>query len=291
MSRRPWKPDKKSVLQVLWNLFLLSFGSTLCAVCINGILIPQHFFGAGFTGLALVMHYLAPSLPVAMLYFILNIPVFCLGWIYVGRRFFFYSIAGMFIFTCAMLFIHFDVPVHDKILSAILGGIITGVGAGVILKSLGSSGGLDILSVMLLKLFSIRIGTTILAFNSIVLAAGAILFSLEGALYTLIFIYVSSYMINLVVSGLSKRKAAFIISNQWRRISDEIIAKIGRTVTIIGGRGGYTGSERQLLYVVISFSELSRLKQLIRGVDPDVFMVVSDTLEVMGQRIGNQPHW
>ncbi len=291
MSRRPWKPDKKAVLQVLWNLFLLSFGSTLCAVCINGILIPQHFFGAGFTGLALVIHYLVPSLPVAMLYFILNIPVFCLGWVYVGRRFFFYSIAGMSIFTCAMLFIHFGVPVHDKILSAILGGIITGVGAGVILKSLGSSGGLDILSVMLLKLFSIRIGTTILAFNSIVLAAGAILFSLEGALYTLIFIYVSSYMINLVVSGLSKRKAAFIISSQWRRISDEIIAKIGRTVTIIGGRGGYTGSERQLLYVVISFSELSRLKQLIRGVDPDVFMVVSDTLEVMGQRIGNQPHW
>jgi len=98
-------------------------------------------------------------------------------------------------------------------------------------------------------------------------------------------------VINLVVTGLSQRKAVHIISPQWEEISHEIIKKIRRGVTITSGRGGYTGREVQILYVVVNFRELSRLKQVIRRVDPDAFVVVTDTLEVMGHGIGNQPHW
>jgi len=250
----------------------MSLGSALCAVAINGILIPQQFYGAGFSGVSLVIHYLVPTLPVAALYFVLNVPIFALGWMYVGRRFFLYSIAGMLIFTSALAWVHVSLPIHDKILSALMAGIIIGVGSGVILRSLGSSGGLDILSVILLKRFSIRLGTTILAFNSLILGAGAILFSLDRALYTLIFIFVSSYVVNLVVTGLSQRKAVFIISPQWEEISHEIMDKIQRGVTIIGGRGGYTGRDERILYTVITFRELSQLKQLIRGIDSDAFV-------------------
>jgi len=281
----------KSSRNIALNLGLIALGSALCSVAINGILIPHKFYGAGFTGVALIIHYMAPSLPVAVLYFILNVPVFALGWIYAGRRFFFYSIAGMFIFTGTLAWIHISLPVHDKMLSAILAGIIVGVGSGIILRSLGSAGGLDILSVIFVKRFSIRLGSTILAFNSLILVAGAVLFSLEGALYTLIYIYVSSYMVNLVVTGLSQRKAVYIISPQWEEISHEIMDKIQRGVTVIKGQGGYTGRDEQILYTIISFRELPQLKQLIRGVDPDAFVVVTDTLEVMGHRIGNQPHW
>lgn len=291
MSAWSWKYTAESAIHVVWNLGLMSLGSALCAVAINGILIPQQFYGAGFAGVSLVIHYLVPTLPVAALYFILNVPIFALGWMYVGRRFFLYSIAGMLIFTSALAWVHVSLPVHDKILSALMAGIIIGVGSGVILRSLGSSGGLDILSVILLKRFSIRLGTTILAFNSLILGAGAILFSLDRALYTLIFIFVSSYVVNLVVTGLSQRKAVFIISPQWEEISHEIMDKIQRGVTIIGGRGGYTGRDERILYTVITFRELSQLKQLIRGIDSDAFVVVTDTLEVIGHRIGNQPHW
>ena len=291
MLKGSWKSRMKSAIEVVWNLALISLGSALCSVAINGILIPQQFYGAGFTGVALIIHYLVPSLPVPVLYFFLNVPVFCLGWIFAGRRFFLYSICGMLIFTGALVWIHVPLPVHDKLLSAILAGIIVGMGSGIMLRSLGSAGGLDILSVIFLKRFSIRLGTTILAFNSLLLGAGAILFSLEGALYTLIYIFVSSYMVNLVVTGLSQRKAIYIISPQWEEISREIMDKIQRGVTIIKGQGGYTGSDEQILYTVISFRELPQLKQLIRGVDPNAFVVVTDTLEVMGHRIGNQPHW
>lgn len=286
-----WKSTVRFMGQVLRNLVLMTLGSLLCAVAVNGILIPHQFFGAGFTGISLVIHYLAPSLPIAVLYFILNVPLFALGWMYVGRRFFLYSIAGMLIFSGALAFTHVSLPVYDKLLSAVLAGIIMGMGSGIILRSLGSGGGLDILSVILMKRFSIRLGTSILTFNAFVLAAGAILFSLEMALYTLVFLFGSSYMVNLVVTGLSQRKAVFIISPQWEEISQEIMEKIQRGVTIIGGRGGYTGREEQILYTVITFRELSRLKQLISVIDPDAFVVVTDTLEVMGHRIGTQPHW
>ena len=286
-----WKSMVGFTGQVLRNLVLMTLGSLLCAMAVNGILIPHQFFGAGFTGISLVIHYLAPSLPIAVLYFILNVPLFALGWMYVGRRFFLYSIAGMLIFSGALAFTHVSLPVYDKLLSALLAGIIMGMGSGIILRSLGSGGGLDILSVILMKRFSIRLGTSILTFNAFVLAAGAILFSLEMALYTLVFLFGSSYMVNLVVTGLSQRKSVFIISPQWEEISHEIMEKIQRGVTIIGGRGGYTGREGQILYTVITFRELSRLKQLISVIDPDAFVVVTDTLEVMGQRIGTQPHW
>ena len=280
-----------SLKQVLWNLCLICLGSVLVAVAINGILIPHQFVSGGFTGVALVTHYLFPSIPLAVLYFLLNVPVFILGWTFVGRRFFLYSIVGMVIFSAAIAFIHVPLPVYDKILSSLLAGIITGIGAGIILRSSGSSGGTDILSVILVNRFSIRIGTTILAFNAIVLTAASLIFSLDIALYTLIYIYVSSQIINLVLTGLSQRKAIFIISPKWQEISREILDKVGRGVTLIQGQGGYSGQDEQILYTVITLRELHRIKEVIRQVDTNAFVVVHNTLEVMGHRIGNQPHW
>lgn len=277
--------------QIAWNLGLIAVGSTLCAMGVNGILVPRQFLSGGFTGLALVIHYIAPALPLGAIYFVLNIPNFAFGWKFVGRRFFLYSVAGMFIFSAAIQAIHVPLPVYDEILSAMLAGILVGVGSGIILKSLGSAGGTDILSVILLKIFSVRLGTTILAFNAIILVASALLFSLEKALYTLIYLYITSSIVNLVVTGLSQRKAVYIISPKWKEISQRIMEEIDRGVTIIRGQGGFSGQEQQIIYTVITFRELSRLKQLVRLEDPEAFVVVSETLEVMGHRVGNQPHW
>jgi uncharacterized membrane-anchored protein YitT (DUF2179 family) len=286
-----WRSTLGSTKQVLWNLVLIAVGSMLCAMGINGILIPQQFLSGGVTGVAIAIRYLVPTLPIAMLYFILNIPIYAVGWMYVGRRFFLYSIAGLLIFSGALICPNVLLPVHDKILSAILAGIIIGVGSGIILRSLGSAGGLDILSIILMKRFSTRLGSSVLAFNALILGVGAVLFSLEMALYTLVYLYVNSSMINLVVTGLSQRKAVHIISPKWEKITQEINEKIQRGVTIMRGQGGYTSQEHQILYTVITFRELARLKRLISAVDPNAFVVVTDTLEVMGQRVGNQPHW
>ena len=291
MNKRPRRDTLLSIRQIIWNLILITAGSAICGVAVNGILIPLGFFGAGFTGLALLIHYVFSSYPVSIIYFVFNIPVFALGWMYVGRRFFLYSMGGMLIFSAALEWTQVIIPIQDKILGAILAGIIMGVGSGIILRSLGSAGGLDILSVIFVKRFSVRLGTTILVFNGAVLLAGAFLFSLERALYTLIYVYVNSSVVNLMVMGLSQRRAVFIISPEWKRISGEITEKLNRGITIIDGHGGFSGKEMQILYTVVAFQEVPRIKRMARDIDPDVFMVVSDTREVLGTRIGNQPHW
>ncbi|MEK7374715.1 MAG: YitT family protein [Thermodesulfobacteriota bacterium] len=274
-----------------WNLVLLVLGSLLCGVGVNGILIPHGFVSGGVTGLALVFHYLVPSLSVALIYALANVPLFIAGWFFISRRFFLYSIVGTLIFSAAVQWAQLPVPVQDKLLAAILAGLIFGTGSGVILKSMGSAGGTDILSVIFLHRFSIRVGTTVLAFNTLVLATAALLFSLEDALYTLIYLYVSTKIVDLVVTGLSQRKAVFIISPRWEKISPRILTEIHRGVTILRGQGAYSQREQQILYTVVTFREVATLKQIVRSEDPAAFVVVSDTTEVMGHRIGNQPHW
>ncbi len=285
------KLDAGSLKEIAWNLFLLSAGSVICVVGINGILIPQEFLSGGFTGLAIGLHYLTPRLPVSWLYFLLNVPLYLLGWRYVGRRFFLYSIAGTIIFSVAIELVPVTLQVENKILAALLAGIIVGVGSGIILRSRGSAGGLDILSVILLQRFSYRLGTTGLVFNSVLLVAGAYIFSFDQALYTLIYIYVTARMVNLVVTGLSQRKAVMIISPRWKEISETIVAEIHRGVTMLEGEGAYTHQKTKVLYTVIAFRELPRVKAIIRREDPKAFAVVSETMEVIGYRIGNQPRW
>ncbi|MGD8263152.1 MAG: YitT family protein [Desulfobacterales bacterium] len=283
--------DKNSIWSVFYNLLLIFAGSVICAVAIKGILVPKQFLAGGVTGLALLIHYVLPMLPVGVIYFLLNIPLFAVGWLFVGRRFFLYSIAGVLIFSAAMLLPFPIIQIQDMILAALAAGIITGIGSGIILKSLGSAGGLDILSVILFKKYSLRPGTFTLAFNAVLIGSAAFRIPLEMILYTLIYLYVTTHFFNLVLVGLSQRKSIMIISSRWREISREIIDHLQRGVTVVRGEGGYTGQELHILYSVITFAELSRFKAMIRKIDPDAFVVVAETLEVMGKGIGNQPHW
>ena len=287
----PKKIEIKETFIVLWNLLLIFAGSVLCAIAIKGILVPKEFLAGGVTGLALLGHYVFPSLPIGFIYFLLNIPLFVIGWMFVGRRFFWYSLAGMIIFS-AVIFWPFPVfPVEDMILNALTAGVITGLGSGIILRSLGSAGGLDILSIILFKRFSVRPGTTVMTFHAILLFIALFRLPMERVLYTLIYFFINAYFVNLVVIGLSQRKAIMIISSRWKDISRQIMEQLQRGVTIVQGEGGYSGQRLHILYSVITLTELSRFKVLVRKIDPNAFVVVTETLEVMGKRIGNQPRW
>jgi uncharacterized membrane-anchored protein YitT (DUF2179 family) len=283
--------EVQSVRTVLWNLLLIFAGSVICALAVKGILIPRQFLAGGVTGLAIFGHYLFPSLPIGFIYFLLNIPLFVIGWMFVGRRFFWYSLAGMLIFSSVMFGSYPVFPVKDMILNALAAGIITGIGSGMILRSLGSAGGLDILSIILFKRFSIRPGTTVMTFHAILLLLALARLPMELVLYTLIYFFINAYFVNLVVIGLNQRKAVMIISSRWEDISRHIMEKLQRGVTIVEGEGGFSRQRLHILYSVITLTELSRFKEMIRKIDPNAFVVVTETLEVMGKRIGNQPHW
>lgn len=277
--------------QVAINLLLMGFGGGLCALAVNGIIIPHEFAAGGITGLAIIIREIFPAVDVGWSYFLINVPLFMGAIMAVGRRFFFYSLVGTMFFSLALLVIKVDFAVENEILAAIFSGIIIGVGAGMTLRSQGSAGGADILSVMLMKRFSIPLGSSLLALNVLVLSLTTLIYSLESALYTLIQLYVSARLVNLVVTGLSQRKAVMIISKQWPEINREILRDLRRGTTVIPARGGYSGSEEHMLYAVVNFREIGSLKRTIRSIDPDAFVVVTDTLEVMNYRIGNEPHW
>ncbi|WP_417915032.1 YitT family protein [Candidatus Electronema sp. JM] len=287
------KPKRlfESPRQVVTDIILLCIGSSLCATATNGILIPNNFATGGITGISLILHKMT-GIDVGLAYLLLNVPLFVLAWMVVGRRFFFFSVIGTTTLTLALLFVNFiHFNLHDQTLNALLAGLILGGGAGLCLRTSGSQGGTDILSVMLLKRFSINIGTTILTVNVIVLLIISVYYSIEAVLHTMIVVYVTSKVVNIVVTGLSQRKSVFIISSKWEEISHEILKDIRRGVTIIKGEGGYMRNEEHILYAVIAFTEIGQLKRLVRSIDPSAFVVISDTLEVVNYRIGNQPHW
>jgi uncharacterized membrane-anchored protein YitT (DUF2179 family) len=278
--------------QLISDIAQLCIGSTLCAIATNSILIPNNFLTGGVTGICLIIHRIIPVVDVGLLYFLLNIPLFAMAWMSVGRRFFVFSILGASTLTIALLsvkFIHFQL--EDKMLNALLAGLIQGVGAGLCLRTSGSQGGTDILSIMLLKRFSISIGSTILGLNCIVLLLISVYYTIDALLYTIIVVFVGSKVIDIVVTGFSQRKSVVIISPEWEKISQEILKDIRRGVTILKGEGGYKRSDEHILYAVIAFREIGALKRIVRNIDPNAFVVISNTLEVMNYRIGNQPHW
>lgn len=206
----------------------------------------------------------------------------------ISRMFFLFSVIGMLNLTLALFLMDYTIPIGDPILAAVLAGIISGIGSGIIMKSRGSSGGSDILSVIMLNRFSLSIGKTFLLVNIIVLIGSAFLFSLDLTLYTLIYFYVNSRIVDIVVSGLSQRKQIMIISPAWEHVSHRLKNDIQRGVTIVSATGGFSGQEVKVLYCVVSMRELSYVKKIIRDLDPNAFVVVQNTAEVMGKRIGNQ---
>lgn len=281
----------QSPRQLFSDILQMVVGCLISAVAINGILVPQHFVAGGVTGIALILNDMAPHLGLAGMYLALNIPLFFLAWMAVGRRFFVYSVFGMASLSLAIALVQIEIRVEEPILSALLAGLLIGAGTGLSLRTYGSQGGLDILAVMLMKRFSISIGSTILVVNGLVLLLVSLYYSLEAVLYTMIVLYVSAKMVTLVVTGLSQRKAVIIISSQWQKIAEEILKDIRHGVTIIKGEGGFSGKQEHILYSVIPFSQIGQLKRLVAAIDRDAFVVISDTMEVVNYRIGNQPHW
>jgi uncharacterized membrane-anchored protein YitT (DUF2179 family) len=266
------------------NLFLLTAGNIIYAAGINSIIIPQHFLSGGVMGVALIAHYFIHALNTGYAYFLLNIPLFFLGWFSVSKRFILYSAYGMLSLSALMAFGRFGTAtIINPILAAILGGIVCGVGSGIIFRSQGSAGGLDIVAVYINKKFGLRIGTTTTLVSAMVLGAGAIFLNFEAALYSLIFVFTNGKVLDAVLTGFNQKKSVFIISDCHQPIASLILSGLHRGVTYLEGSGGYSGQEKRVIFSIITLSELSRLKQMVFDIDPHAFVVVNDTLEVLGQ--------
>jgi uncharacterized membrane-anchored protein YitT (DUF2179 family) len=246
----------------------------------NGILVPQEFISGGPVGLSMLIHYLYPAMSVGTLYFLLNIPLVVLGWMHISRRFMYYTLFGIMVFALAASMIHPHIPyVADPILAALFAGVICGVGGGLILRSLGSAGGFDVLGVFVNRRYGFRVGM-------VVFLANALVYDLELTLYSIIFFFTSSKVVDVVMTGFNTRKSLLIISDRSDVIGKEIIHRHSRGVTYLKGMGAYSGADKNVILTVITLMELPKMKEMIFHIDPQAFVVVNDTLEVLGKRHG-----
>ena len=270
----------------LLNLGMIALGSLIFILGLNGILVPHGFLSGGVVGLSILIHYLVPVMGVGAVYFLLNLPLVFLGWFNISRRFMIYTLFGTVFFSVLAATFYPEFPeIQDPILAALSGGVICGTGAGLILRSLGSAGGTDIIAVYLYNKFGLRIGLVTFSLSAVILLAGAFLYDLQMTLYSLIYLFTQGKITDAIMVGFNQRKTLMVVSDHVQTIAQKMVEN-GRTATFFKGVGAYSGNERNVLYTVANFIELAQMKDYIFKLDPEAFVVVYDTLEIMGKRYG-----
>jgi uncharacterized membrane-anchored protein YitT (DUF2179 family) len=269
-----------------WRTILITLlGSITASLAINGILVANNFFDGGVNGISLVIFYLTGWPPLGAIYFLLNIPIFLICWREMSLKFVVISLLGVFFLSSALYFTrNVRIEIEEPMLAAILAGIIVGGSIGVFVRFGGSTGGLEMVALLLKKKFSIPMGNTFITANAIPLCGALLIYDLNIALYTGVYMFVESFVLEKAQTGFSQRKTVFIISHKPDLIAEQVMKRLDRGVTFIHASGGWTHNEHRMIYTVINMSELGRLKELMFHHDPDGFIAISNTAEVIGNR-------
>ncbi|WP_268928722.1 YitT family protein [Microaerobacter geothermalis] len=267
----------KNILAILLGTAIFSFG-------INYFTIANQLAEGGFTGITLLLKYVFNFDP-AISNLILNLPLFFIGWKILGRVTMIYTIIGTLSVSLFLwLFSSFQDPIpNDLLLAALYAGVTVGFGLGIVFRFGGTTGGVDIIARLAHKYLGWSIGRTMFLFDFAVITLSLIYLDRERAMYTLVAVFVGARVIDFVQEGAYAAKACMIISDSASEIAEEILHSMERGATMLKGRGGYTGMDREVLYCVISRGELMRLKSIVHSIDPHAFVVVSDAHDVLGE--------
>jgi uncharacterized membrane-anchored protein YitT (DUF2179 family) len=268
------------------RLIVVCFGSLLSAVAINFFLIPANVYSSGFTGASqLISRFLSEhtniNLSTGVLLFLLNIPVTILGWFKVGKAFTIYGFISIFLTSFFLELIPIQQVSQDILLNAVFGGVISAVGIGFTLRWGASTGGMDIIAMILSRMKDKPIGIYILTLNSIIILSAGFLFGWEKALYTLVTLYTSTRVIDAIHTRHVKL-TAFIITRKADELKKAIHSKLIRGSTAIPARGGYTDETKDLLMIVLTRYELFDLERIIKEVDPKAFTNIIQTTRIFG---------
>ncbi len=268
---------------MLFNLALLTFGAAVYSFGIKDIVVAKGLMSGGVSGVALLLFYLTGALGPGVYYFLLNLPLMALGWVSLSRRFILYTVYGMGILSLFMQLMPERALIADPLLAAVFGGAVMGAGSGIMLRTLGSAGGTDILAIWLNQKYNLRIGQFNFVFNLAVFAAGMAFYDPTLALYSIILSYANSKVMDYVLALFNQRKMVFIISDKADAIAREIIHNLKRGATFLHGAGAYTGKSKRVILTITNTVEIKRLEELVFSHDPNAFFVVENTFNVLGE--------
>ena len=278
---------KAQRLTQLWKkYFTITVGTVLYAAGFQFFLYPNNITSGGVVGTAMIVNQLT-GLPVGVMTILLNIPLFLIAWRHFGLDFLVGSLFGMGLSSVLVdLFAGIGLSLtHDPMLAAVIGGVIKGAGLGVIYYVGATTGGIDIVvKILRKKLASVNFGTIMLLLDTVIIAAYAmVLGRYESAMYSLIAMYVATKVVDLVLYGIDNACLCYIISERTDDITRQIVSgPLHRGVTLLEGKGAYSGARRDVLMCVIKRPQLGQLKRLVRAEDEHAFFIVTNAKNVFG---------
>ena len=248
---------------------------------------PNDIAFGGITGVAQIIQVFLPAAPVGVVTILLNVPLFLLGWRLLGGKLLLSSLYAMAVTSLAIDVVDhlFTFPPMDPMLAAIFGGVILGATLGVVFLRGATTGGTDLIARLLkLALPWLPMGRLVLAVDLVVIAATALAFqNLNSALYGIVALYISSLVVDAVLYGLDTAKVAYIISDRSEDICRSIADRLDRGITILPGRGFYSGEERKVLLCAFKQREIAVIRAIVKELDPDAFLIVCPAHEVLGE--------
>lgn len=296
-KRNFWFDIRKEIkaLRFSWRAaqdygFIL-LGAFVQALAMRLFLVPAQLVSGGISGLAQIINNYTVW-PIGLMVLVGNIPLFILGWRFLGGlRFAMRTAFAIVSFSALTDYLVRFFPAqgftHDLVLNCLYGGVLLGIGLGLVYRGQGTSGGSDILGRILNHRLGISISQAYLVTDTVVVLAGGFAFDWEHALYGLVVIYVSGLAAEMISEGSSIFRTAMIITCFPTEVAAQILTVMERGATLLPGTGAYTGEARQIIYCVITRSEVNQLKELVREADPKAFMVIGTAHEAMGE--GFQP--
>lgn len=265
---------------------VITLGSLLYALAYNIFYAPNLVAMGGLTGLGQVLNALIPVLPVGTTVFVMNVPLFFLGWKFIGGHLLVSSLYAMTLssFAIDVMDMIYQFPPMDTMLAAIFGGALLGAGIGLVFSKGATTGGTDLIARLLkLKFAWLPMGTLVLIPDFIVIVLAAVAFGkVESALYGLVSLFITSKVMDMVLYGLDSSKVAYIISDACKEITDAVMA-MDRGATILHGEGAYSGDEKKVLMVAFKQKEIVPLKEKVNEIDPHAFLIVCDAHDVLGE--------
>jgi uncharacterized membrane-anchored protein YitT (DUF2179 family) len=263
--------------------FEILLGSFITALGFNIFLNPNDIASGGVAGISVIIKHLLGIQP-AITQWALNIPLFFLGLIILGRLYGLRTVVGSF-FLPLFIFITKNIPpiTSNPLLASIYGGLVVGIGLGLVFKGNASTGGLSIIASIVNKYTGFSMGKCQMITDAFVVISASLVFSPDKVLYALISIFLTSKAIDLIQLGFTSSKVAFVVSDKSDEISKIILKNLNRGLTKLSGLGGYTEENRTVLMVVMEQSEITRFKTIVESIDPTAFIIISNTHEVLGR--------
>lgn len=277
----------KNFLAIFKKGFFLSLGAFIAGFAIDTFLAPNNIIDGGVVGISMILSYVF-KYNLGLCLIVLNFPFICLAFTKMGKNFVIQTFFAIFMFAIATNLFHSIQITHDLLLSTVFGGLILGTGVGIVLKNEGSLDGTEIMSLVISKKFGFSVGEIIITFNIFIYAASGLVFGWEKAMYSILTYILASRVIDVVLEGVSNSKSVQIISEKWDEIGEVLIKDLEIGVTYMHGTGGYSGQAKTIIYCVVSRIELSKMKEVIKNIDPRAFISVVDVHEAYGIRMGKR---